>query len=122
MHIEEKFKANSIIPKPCHVSNIKGNGEDSEWSSDHAKEEPINEQTIIKSKAHIPGPSTSVSQIPRDEAVKERGNTDEEIDRFTSVPKKLHSLCLKHKQEHPTTLIFYLEGLKRCMSCWLHIS
>ncbi|XP_030936883.1 uncharacterized protein LOC115962136 [Quercus lobata] len=43
------------------------------------REEPISEQTIIWSKAHIPGPSIDVSQIPRDEAA--------EIDRFTSIPE-----------------------------------
>jgi len=37
VHKEEKVKANSTIPKLCHVSNIKGKGEDSKWSSDHAK-------------------------------------------------------------------------------------
>ena len=43
------------------------------------REEPISEQTIIQSKAHIPDPSTSTSQIPRDEVAKEGCNIDEEI-------------------------------------------
>ena len=43
------------------------------------REEPISEQTIIQSKAHIPDPSTSTSQIPRDEVAKEGCNFDEEI-------------------------------------------
>ena len=47
--------------------------------------DPISEQTIIWSKAHIPGPSFGVSQIPRGEEAVEEGNTNEEIDRFTSV-------------------------------------
>ena len=51
------------------------------------REEPISEQTIIRSKDHILEPSTGVSQIPRDEAKKEGGNTNEEIDRFTSIPE-----------------------------------
>ena len=51
------------------------------------REEPISEQTIIRSKDHILEPSTGVSQIPRDEATKEGGNTNEEIDRFTSIPE-----------------------------------
>ena len=50
------------------------------------RENPISERTIFQSKAHIPGPSLGVSQILRDEAAKE-GNTNEEIDWFTSVPK-----------------------------------
>ena len=64
---------------PCHVSNIKGKGEDSKWS--------FGEQIIIQSKAHIPNPGTNTSQIPRDEVAKEGSNTDEEIERFTSIPK-----------------------------------
>ena len=51
------------------------------------REEPISEQTIIRSKDHILEPSTGVSQIPRDEATEEGGNTNEEIDPFTSVPE-----------------------------------
>ena len=35
------------------------------------REDPISEQTIIQSKAHIPGPSVGVSQIPRDEEATE---------------------------------------------------
>ena len=53
------------------------------------REDPISEQTIIQSKAHIPGPSIGVSQIPRDEDAEEWGNIDEEIDRFTSVPEDI---------------------------------
>ena len=51
------------------------------------REEPISEQTIIRSKAHIPSPGTDTSQIPRDEAAEEGGNTDEKIKRFTSILK-----------------------------------
>ena len=83
------------------------------------REDPISEQTIIQSKAHIPGPSTSVSQIPRDEDAEEWGNTSEEIDGFTSVLEDIPSHLPKHQQEHPIVLIFYLEELKRCIPCWL---
>ena len=50
-------------------------------------EDPISEQTIIRSKAHIPGPTISVSQILRDDAAEERGDTEKEIEHFTSVPE-----------------------------------
>ena len=50
-------------------------------------EDPISEQTIIWSKAHIPGPTVDVSQIPSDDATKERGDIEKEIEHFTSVPK-----------------------------------
>ena len=49
------------------------------------REDPISEQTIIRSKAHIPGPFDGVSQIPRDDAAKEGGDTEKEIVHFTSV-------------------------------------
>ena len=44
------------------------------------REDPINAQTMTRSKAHIPKPFVGVSQIPRDE---ERGDTEH----FTSVPE-----------------------------------
>ena len=34
---KDECKANSTIPKPCHVSYFKGKGEDSKWASSHAK-------------------------------------------------------------------------------------
>ena len=49
------------------------------------REEPISEQTIIRSKAYIPNLGTNTSQIRRDEVAEEGGNTDDEIERFTSV-------------------------------------
>ena len=51
------------------------------------REHPINEQIIIRSKAHIPKPSVVVSQIPRDDVIEEGGDTNEEIEHFTSVLK-----------------------------------
>ena len=48
---------------------------------------PISAQTLTQSKAHIPRPSISVSQIPRDNVAKEGGDTEEEIEHFTSVPE-----------------------------------
>ena len=53
------------------------------------REDPINEQTIIRIKAHIPGPRIGVSQIPRDEEATEGGNTDEDIDQYTLVLKEI---------------------------------
>ena len=49
------------------------------------REKPISEHTIIQSKAHIPSLDTCASQIPRDEAAKEGGNNDVEIECFTSI-------------------------------------
>jgi len=37
MHHKKEFKANSNIPKPCHVSYFKGNGEESKWTTSDAK-------------------------------------------------------------------------------------
>ena len=46
------------------------------------REDPISAQTMTWTKAHIPGPSVGVSQIPRDE---EGGDTEH----FTSVPEDI---------------------------------
>ena len=106
VHKEEKVKANSTISKPCHVFNIKGKG--GGGLSIMQRKEPISEQTIIQSKDHILGPSTGVSQIPRDEAVEEGGNTNEEIDRFTSIPEDTPSPSSQAKARAPNCLHFLL--------------
>ena len=46
---------------------------------------PIGAQMVTWSKAHIIGSKTDVSQIPRDDVEEEGGDTEEEIDRFTSA-------------------------------------
>ena len=46
---------------------------------------PISAQTMTQSKAHIPGLSVGVSQIPRDNVAEEGGDTEEEIEHFTLV-------------------------------------
>ena len=48
---------------------------------------PIGVNTATRSKAHITGSKTSISQIPRDHVEEEGGDTEEEIDRFTSAPE-----------------------------------
>ena len=48
---------------------------------------PIGAHTVARSTAHIKGSKTGVSQIPRDYVEEEGGDTEEEIERFTSVPK-----------------------------------
>ena len=44
-------------------------------------------QMMNQSKAHITIPTTGISQIPRDDVEEEGGDTEEEIDRFTSAPE-----------------------------------
>ena len=98
------------------------------------RKDHISEQTIIRSKAHIPGPIVSVSQIPIDDVVEEGGDTKEEIEHFTSVPedtaqpfsqaqarapdslnhlirrvKELHVMLALHIN-HSTSQFTYLEG------------
>ena len=51
------------------------------------KDYPIGANTVIESKAHITGPKTGISQIPRDNVEEEGGDTEEEIDRFTLAPE-----------------------------------
>ena len=85
----KKRKSRLTLPFPCLVMSLISRAKVKIPSglSVMQREKPISEKTIIRSKALIPGPSTDVSQIPRDEAAEEGGNTDEEIDCFTSVPK-----------------------------------
>ena len=48
---------------------------------------PIRAQTMTKSKTYITGPSVGISQIPRNNVEEEGGDTEEEINRFTSAPE-----------------------------------
>ena len=48
---------------------------------------PIRAHTATRSIAHIRGSKTDVSQIPRDQVEEEGGDTEEEIERFTSAPE-----------------------------------
>ena len=60
---------------------------------------PIGAHTVTKSTAHIKGSKTSVHTIPRDRVEEEGGDTEEEIDRFTSAPRLQHSHPLQHPLE-----------------------
>ena len=51
------------------------------------KDYPIGANTMTGSRAHITGSKIGISQIPRDNAEEEGGDTKEEIDRFTSTPE-----------------------------------
>ena len=46
---------------------------------------PIGANIVTRSRAHITGSKTSISQIHRDNVEEEGGDTEEEIDRFTSA-------------------------------------
>ena len=48
---------------------------------------PIGANTVTRSKAHITGSKTGISQVPKDHVEEEGGDTEDEIDRFTSTPK-----------------------------------
>ena len=48
---------------------------------------PISSNTVTRSKAHITGSKTGISQIPRDDVEEEGRDIEEEIDKFTSAPK-----------------------------------
>ena len=48
---------------------------------------PIGDYTVNRSTAHIKGSKTGVHTIPRDRVEDEGGDTEEEIDRFTSAPE-----------------------------------
>ena len=46
---------------------------------------PIGAHIVTRSTAHIKGSRTDVSSIPRDRVEEKDGNTEEEIDRFTTA-------------------------------------
>ena len=48
---------------------------------------PIGDHTVNKSTTHIKGSKIGVHTIPRDRVEDEEGDTEEEIDRFTSTPE-----------------------------------
>ena len=48
---------------------------------------PIGANTMTRSKAHIIGSKTNISQIPRDNIEDEGEDTEDKIDKFTSVPE-----------------------------------
>ena len=47
----------------------------------------IGAHTMTRSTAYIKGSRTGVSSIPQDHVAEEGGDTEEEIDRFTTAPK-----------------------------------
>ena len=50
---------------------------------------PIGAHTVNRSTTHIKGSKTGVHTIPQDRVEDEGGDTEEEIDRFTSAPESL---------------------------------
>ena len=50
---------------------------------------PIGAHTVTRSTAHIKGSKTGVHTIPQDRVEDTGGDTEEEIDRFTSAPEPL---------------------------------
>ena len=50
---------------------------------------PIGAHTLTRSTAHIKGSKTGVHTIPQDHVEDEGGDTEEEIDRFTSALETL---------------------------------
>ena len=81
------------------------------------REYPISAQTMTRSKAHITGPSVGTSQILRDDVEEEGGDTEKEINWFTSASEGSHNPLPKHVHGHPIALIVSLHGLSRCMVC-----
>ena len=51
------------------------------------KDYTIGANTMARRQAHITRSKIDISQIPMDNAEEEGGDTEEEIDRFTSAPK-----------------------------------
>ena len=85
MHHKEEFKVDSTIFKPYHISYHKARVNILSGLQVMQRDYPISSQTITQSKAHIPEPLVGVFQIPRDNVAEEGGDTEKEIEHFTSV-------------------------------------
>ena len=89
------------------------------------REDPISKQTIIRSKAHIPSLSVGVFQILRDDIAEKWGNTDEEIEHFTSIPKdtaQLSSQAQVRALDRLDHLIGRVEELHLMLDSHIHYS
>ena len=59
----------------------------SKWSLVVQGDYPIGAHIVTRSTTHIKGSKTGVHTIPRAHVEEEEGDTEEEIDRFTSAPE-----------------------------------
>ena len=66
---------------------------------------------MTQSIAHIRGSKTGVSQIPRDGTEKEGGDTEEEIDRFTSAPETSTQPSSSARAQGPDRLDYLIDGV-----------
>ena len=68
------------------------------------KDYPIGAHTVTRSKAHITGSKIGISQIPRDDIEEEGGDTEEEINRFTSAPEGFAQPSSQEQAQGPDCL------------------
>ena len=85
----EKQNSRTIMPFPSLIMGLIAKAKlklPSSLTIVH-RDYPIGTHIMTKSLTHIKGSKTSVHTIPRDRVEEEGGDTEEEIDRFTSAPK-----------------------------------
>ena len=85
----EKQNSRTIMPFPSLIMGLIAKAKlklPSSLTIVH-RDYPIGTHTVTRSTTHIKGSKTSVHMIPRDRVEEEGGDTEEEIDRFTSAPK-----------------------------------
>ena len=73
----------------------------------------IGAQTVPRSSAYIKGSKTGVSQILRDRFVDEGGDTQEEIERFTSTPESLAQSSSSAPTQRPNRLDCLIASVKQ---------
>ncbi|KAL0010962.1 hypothetical protein SO802_006070 [Lithocarpus litseifolius] len=85
----EKWNSRTVLPFPTLLMGLitKEKLKFSSGLTVVQRDYPIGAHTMSRSLAHIRGSKTGVSQIPRDRVEEEGGDTEEEIDRFTSAPE-----------------------------------
>ena len=84
-----KRNSRTILPFPCLIMSLiaKTKLKIPSNLTIVQRDYPIGAHTVTHSKAHITESKTGISQIPKDDVEEEGGDTEEEIDRFTSTPE-----------------------------------
>ena len=88
-HWEAKFQNSFVFSLTDYGPNCEDKAQTLEWSDSSLEGLPIGAHIVTRSIAHTKGSKTSVHTIPQDRVEDEGGDTEKEINRFTSTPKTL---------------------------------
>ena len=114
---QKELKDNIAIPKSHYGSHIKTKLKIPSGLTIVQRDYPIGAHTMTRSKAHITGSKTDISQIPRDDVEEEGGDTEKRLIGSPQPQRVLHNHLTKHKHGDLIVLIVSLLRLSRCMVC-----